>query len=74
MSRAMMLHFSFDWPQVAETNLWPFAVDHAIYVWNNIPGREVSLCMSPTELLTGIKACTIIICNVFMFLVAQSTY
>ena len=30
MARAMMLHFALHWPQVAETNLWPFAVDHAI--------------------------------------------
>ena len=33
----------------------PFAVDHAIYIWNNIPVREALLRMSPTELFTGMK-------------------
>ena len=55
MSRAMLIHFALHWPHVADTNLWPFAVDHAIYIWNNIPGREASLRMSPKELFTGIK-------------------
>ena len=55
MSQAMILHFALHWPQVAETNLWPFAVNHAIYIWNNIPGQEASLRMSPTEIFTGMK-------------------
>ena len=55
MSRAMLIHSALHWPQVADTNLWPFAVDHPIYIWNNIPGREASLRMSPKELFTGIK-------------------
>ena len=41
MSCAMLFHFALYWPQVAETNLWPFAVDYTIYIWNNIPGQEV---------------------------------
>ena len=55
MSRAMLIHFALHWPQVTDTNLWPFAVDHATYIWNNIPGREASLRMSPKELFTGLK-------------------
>ena len=55
MSRAILIHFALHWPQGAETNLWPFAVDHAIYIWNNIPGRGASLRMSPKELFTGMK-------------------
>ena len=36
MSQSMMIHFSMHWPQAADTNLWPFAVNHAIYIWNQI--------------------------------------
>ena len=45
MSRAMLLHFALHWPQVADTNLWLFAVDHAIYIWINIPAREASVIL-----------------------------
>ena len=55
MSFVMLLYFALHWPQTAETNLWPFAVDHAIYIWNNIPGHKASLQMSPAELFTGVK-------------------
>ena len=51
----MLLHFALHWPQVVETNVWPFTVDHAVYIWNNIPGREASFRMSQTELFTGMK-------------------
>ena len=30
-------------------------MDHAIYIWNNIPGREVLLRISPKELFSGVK-------------------
>ena len=38
MSRAIFIHFDLHLLQVADTNLWPSAVDHIIYIWNNIPG------------------------------------
>ena len=50
MSRAMLLHLSIHWPQMADPQLWPFAVDHAVYLWNNIPNSETRL--SPYELFT----------------------
>ena len=55
MSQAMLIHFALHWSHVVDTNLWPFAVDHAIYILNNIPGQEASLRMSPKELFSGIK-------------------
>ena len=39
MSRSMMIHFAMHWPQAADTNFWPFAVDQAIYIWNYILDR-----------------------------------
>ena len=51
MSRALLLHFAIHWPQAAEANLWPFAVDHAVYIWNQLPDMENKL--SPLEHFTG---------------------
>jgi hypothetical protein len=50
MARAMMIHFAMHWPQVAETNLWPFAVDHAVYLWNRIPNKSTKL--APIDIFT----------------------
>ena len=50
MARAQLLHFAIHWPQMAEADLWPFAVDHAIYLWNNIPALTDKLC--PIERFT----------------------
>jgi len=51
MSRAMMLHFSLHWPQAAKADLWPFAVDHAVYIWNRLPNSVTKL--SPLEHFTS---------------------
>ena len=50
MARAMLIHFAMHWPQVAETNLWPFAVDHAVYLWNRIPNKSTKL--APIDIFT----------------------
>ena len=50
MARAMMIHFAMHWPQAAETNLWPFAVDHAVYLWNRIPNKSTKL--APIDIFT----------------------
>ena len=49
-SRASMLHFVLHWPQLADEDLWPFAVDYSVYLWNNLPARHISI--SPKEILT----------------------
>lgn len=51
MARSMMLHFALHWPQAAQTNLWPFAVDHAVYLWNNTP--KPNTYVSPLEHFTS---------------------
>ena len=52
-SRAMLLHFVLHWPQQANENLWPFFVDHAVYLWNNLPNRNDPQ-VSPKELFTNV--------------------
>ena len=52
-ARAMMLHQLLHWPEAYDESLWPFALEHAVYIWNNLP-RQDSL-LTPTELFTGMK-------------------
>ena len=51
MSRALMLHFALHWPQAAKPDLWPFAIDHAVYIWNRLPNSLTKL--SPLEHFTS---------------------
>ena len=50
-ARSSLLHFVLHWPQQAQENLWPFAIDYSVYLWNTMPARDGLL--SPTELLDG---------------------
>ena len=50
-ARTMMLHAIIMWPEHANTELWPMAMDQAVFIWNNLPKQESKL--SPTELLSG---------------------
>jgi hypothetical protein len=52
-ARTMMLHQVLHWPTEARLDLWPFALNHAIYLWNHMPKRGTR--MSPVELFTGSK-------------------
>jgi hypothetical protein len=52
-ARAMMLHSIIHWPAEARPDLWPMALDQAIYLWNNMPQRGTR--MAPTELFTATK-------------------
>ena len=53
-ARAMMMHQLEHWPEVFDEALWPFAVEHAVYLWNNLPRHRSGL--SPLELFTGTKS------------------
>jgi hypothetical protein len=53
MARAMLIHFAMHWPQASSTDLWPYAVDQAIYIWNHLPDSNTKL--SPIELFTQTK-------------------
>jgi hypothetical protein len=52
-SRANLLHFVLHWPQMAKNrnNLWPFAVDYAVYLHNHLPAIDIRV--SPLEKLTN---------------------
>jgi hypothetical protein len=53
MARAMLIHFAMHWPQASSTDLWPFAVDQAVHIWNHLPNSDTKL--SPIELFTKTK-------------------
>jgi hypothetical protein len=49
-ARAMLLHSVLHWPDAANLELWPFALAHAVYLWNHIPRKDIR--KSPYELFT----------------------
>ena len=42
-ARAMLLHAVIMWPDAADLELWPFALSHAVYLWNNLPRKDHGL-------------------------------
>ena len=53
-ARTMMLQQAMLWPDQADLKLWPFAMDHAVYLWNNLPNKHSKL--SPMELFSQVKS------------------
>jgi hypothetical protein len=49
----MLLHSILHWPEVADLKLLPFALDHAIFLWNNMPHRYT--CLAPIKVFTLTK-------------------
>ena len=49
ISRAMMHHAALHWPDVADAELWPLAVQHAVYILNRLPRQDTG--RSPLELI-----------------------
>jgi hypothetical protein len=47
-SRTMMLHALLHWPDEVELDIWPFAMDHAVYLWNHLPNARTGI--APVEL------------------------
>ena len=56
MARTFMVHSSLHWTDMGadDISLWPFAVKHAVWVYNRVPNRESGL--TPLELITKQKA------------------
>ena len=48
---SMMLHQLLHWPDAFDEALWPFALEHAVYLWNHLPKSRSGL--SPHELFAG---------------------
>jgi hypothetical protein len=47
----MLLHAILHWPDEVALDLWPFALDHAIYLWNHLPNDHTGI--APVEIFTG---------------------
>ncbi len=53
-ARAMMLHAMIHWPEQVSMDLWPFAINYAVYLWNRIPRGDSGL--SPSEIFFDTKS------------------
>ncbi len=49
-ARTMLLHAMLHWPDEVDLDLWPFAMDHAIYLWNHMPNEHMGI--APIEVFT----------------------
>jgi hypothetical protein len=49
----MMLQHALLWPDRADLKLWPFAMEHAVFLWNHMPKEDGTL--SPMEMFTKQK-------------------
>eukprot|EP00957_Ditylum_brightwellii_P083621 6356454-Ditylum_brightwellii.AAC.1 len=43
----MLLHATIYWPEVSDLMLWPFALQYAVDMWNDMPEQQTGL--SPFE-------------------------
>ena len=60
MSRAMLLHVRIHWPEEFDAALWPFALDYAVWIYNNIPLADRAH-MTPDEIFSKSKyGCSIL--------------
>ena len=41
----MVLRMAIHWPELADLELWPFALDYAAYLWNNLPSQDTRLAL-----------------------------
>ena len=53
IARSMMQHASLHWPGEFDEELWPLALDYAVWLWNNTPIQGCGL--SPAELISGTR-------------------
>ena len=46
-SRADLIHFVLHWPRMANSrdNLWPFAIDYAVYMYNHLPINNMHISL-----------------------------
>ena len=43
VARAMLIHSSMHWPELADTSLWPMTVHYATFLWNRVPDPTTGL-------------------------------
>jgi hypothetical protein len=39
-ARSMMLHTSMHWPETFSMDLWPYAMDYAVFIYNHTPRQQ----------------------------------
>jgi hypothetical protein len=49
-----MMHQMIHWPACFDAALWPFAMEHAVELWNHMPQQRGGL--TPLEQFTGTKS------------------
>ena len=49
-----MIHAMIHWPENVQLDLWPFAINYAVYLWNRLP--QSSSGLSPQELFFSVKS------------------
>ena len=52
LARSMLIHSALRWPRHHSLDLWPFALQHAVYIWNQLPSNDG---FSPQEKWCGVK-------------------
>ena len=52
-ARTMLLHAMIHWPEQNHLTLWPYAFEHAIFLWNNLLSRTSGI--APLELFIGVS-------------------
>ena len=52
-TRTMLLHQLIHWPDQFDKANWPFALEHAIAIWNHLP--RTAHGQTPIEIFTGLK-------------------
>ena len=52
--RTMLLHAMVYWSKETKLELWPFAVDYVVFLWNRMPQEKSKV--SPLELFYSIKS------------------
>jgi hypothetical protein len=50
LTRTNLIHSAIRWPEMNDLELWPFAFDHCVYLYNNLPGKDG---MAPEEKWSG---------------------
>ena len=51
-ARTMLLYAMVCWPEEVHLNLWPFAIEYVVYLWNCLPRHPSGL--SPQELFYSV--------------------
>jgi hypothetical protein len=53
-ARTMLLHAMVHWPTKTTLDLWPFAMEYSVYLWNRLPRSPSGL--SPQEIFYSVKS------------------